>query len=368
MKFYCSQKGLEHAVGIVNRAIGSNNTLPVLNNILVKAEGKRVYFSSTNLEIAINCSIEADVRGEGSITVPAKLLSNYVALVTDEKVEVSVLEGNTLAVSSTTSNTKIKCISSDEFPLIPEVEKGVEVFIKTEDFHRSINETVFAASLNLSRPVLSGVLFLAKGDEVKLVATDSYRLAEKKLSSTEKVKEEVSCIIPARTVSELSKIITRSEEEKVKINISNNQILFSVNGVELISRLIEGRFPDYQKIIPTGAPTTSTVSVEDLSLVLKRVSLFARENNNNINISVTNDGKMSVSSEETKVGEEKAEVPIDIEGENKKIALNAQYLIDVLAHTSNDKVLFQIIDKVSPAIIRPAGKEDYVYIIMPLKV
>jgi DNA polymerase III subunit beta len=368
MKFYCSQKDLDRAVGIVNKAIGSNNTLPVLNNILVKAEGKRVYFASTNLEIAIKCSIEADVRGEGAITVPAKLLSNYIALVSDEKIEMSVLEGNTLSVSSSSSNTKIKCISSDEFPLIPEAEKGVEVFIKAQDFHNSIDETVFAASLNLSRPVLSGVLFSLKGKEVTLVATDSYRLAEKKIVLTDSSEEEIYCIIPARTVTELSKIIARAEEEKVKINVSQNQILFSVDGIELVSRLIEGRFPDYQKIIPTGTPTTSTVSVEDLSLVLKRVSLFARENNNNISISVTNDGKMSVSSEETKVGEEKAEVSIQIEGENKKISLNAQYLIDVLTHINNDKVLFQIIDKVSPAMIRPAGKEDYVYIIMPLKV
>lgn len=368
MKFYCSQKDLEYAVGVVGRAISPNNTLPVLNNILIKSEGKKVYFSSTNLEIAISCSIEADVRGEGAITIPSKLLSSYIGLVSDDKVEISSIEGNTITISSKSSSTKIKGISSDEFPLIPDIEKGEEVFIKTTDLHVSINETVFAASLNLSRPVLSGVLFIAKGGEAKLVATDSYRLAEKKIKLGKEVEGEVYCIIPARTVSELSKIISRTEDEEVKINVSKNQIAFSVNGIELVSRLIEGKFPDYQKIIPTGIKTTATVSVEDFSLVLKRVSLFARENNNNVSISITNDGKMSVSSEETRVGEERAEVPVNVDGENNKISLNAQYLIDVLTYVDDNKVLFQVIDKVSPAVICPSGKNDYVYIIMPLKV
>ncbi|MFA5947501.1 MAG: DNA polymerase III subunit beta [Candidatus Gracilibacteria bacterium] len=368
MKLFCTQKGLESALNIVDKAVSTNNTLPVLNNILLKTEGKKLYFSSTNLEIAINCFIDADVRGEGSVTVPAKLISSYISLLNDEKVEITLTEGLNLSINSSSSSTKIKCISADEFPLIPKIEKGKEFIVKIEDLCEAINETVFAASLNTSRPVLSGVYLIVKDDELKLVATDSYRLAEKKIKLSSKISEEVSCIIPAKTMMELSKIINKSNSKELKVNISNNQILFSADGIELISRLIEGKFPDYEKIIPKESKSVIEVSVEDLSLVLKRVSLFARENNNSVKISVTNDGKLLVSSDETKVGEEKAEVLIKLTGENNKVSLNAQYLLDVLTYITEDKVSIILNDKVSPAMIKPLKDQDYVYIIMPLKV
>ena len=146
MKLFCTQKDLDYAINIVNKAISPNNTLPVLNNILIKAEGKKLYFSSTNLEVAISCQIDADVRGEGAITVPAKLITGYVSLLTDEKVELSVVDGVSLAVTSSSSSTKIKCISADEFPLIPKVEKGQEFSVKVDDIHEAITETDFAAA------------------------------------------------------------------------------------------------------------------------------------------------------------------------------------------------------------------------------
>lgn len=368
MKLFCTQKDLEHALNIVDKAISPNNTLPVLNNILLKAEGKKLNFFSTNLEIAISCFINADVRSEGSITVPAKLLTNYVSLLNSEKVELNVTEGVALSINSASSSTKIKCISADEFPLIPKIEKSHEFTLKIDDLYEAINEVVFAASLNTSRPVLSGVLLLVNGDSVKLVATDSYRLAERKITLASKVSEDISCIIPAKTLIELGKIISKSDNKEVKINVSTNQILFTAGDIELISRLIEGKFPDYEKIIPKDNKTKFEVSVEDLSLVLKRVSLFARENNNSIKLSATNDGKLLISSDETKVGEEKAEVMIKMEGENNKISLNSQYLLDVLTCVNKDKIEFLMTDKVSPATIKPAGGKDYVYIIMPLKV
>src|SRR3989338_8416446 len=153
MKLFCSQKDLDYAVNIVNKAISPNNTLPVLNNILLKAEGKRLCFFSTNLEIAISCFIDADVRSEGSITVPSKLITSYVSLLTDDRVELSVVDGMSLAIVSATSDTKMKCISPDEFPLIPKVEKGQEFTVKVDDFNTAITETVFSASVNTSRPV-----------------------------------------------------------------------------------------------------------------------------------------------------------------------------------------------------------------------
>ncbi len=369
MKLFCDQKDLDFALNIVNKAISPNNTLPVLNNILLKAEGKKLHFSATNLEIAISYSINADVRSEGAITVPAKLITSYVSLLTDEKVELKLNGSTDLMLTCSTSDTKVKGISADEFPLIPKVEKDKEFSVKIDDFYKSVTETVFAASLNTSRPVLSGVFMKSDGDTMKMVATDSYRLAEKKLSFMKKPKEEFNCIVPAKTMNELSKIVNKSEDKEVNVIVSKNQVLFNIGDVELVSRLIDGKYPDYEKIIPKENKSKFEVSVEDLSLVLKRVSLFARENNNSVKISVSKDGQLLVASEETKVGEEKAHIMVKLEGEENSILLNSQYLLDVLTYCHQDRISLSMSDKVSPAVITPTGDQlEYVYIIMPLKV
>jgi len=368
MKLFCSRKDLETALNIVNKAISSNNTLPVLNNILVKAEGKKLLFSATNLEIAISYFIEADVRAEGAITIPAKLITSYISLLNDEKVELSITDGLNLLVQSSTSTTKIKCISADEFPLIPKVDAEQTFKVATDELDAGIMESVFAASTNVSRPVLSGVYCLVDGSEMKMVATDSYRLAERKVALKDKVEGSISCIIPSKTISELGKVTSHTDSKEVEVSVSKNQVLFKVGNVELVSRLIEGKFPEYERIIPKEGKTKLEVSVDDLALVVKRVNLFARENNNSVKLTATNDGKLIVSTDETKVGEEKAEVAIKIDGENNKISLNSQYLLDVLTYLNDDKVMIEMSDKLSPAVIKPVNREDYVYIIMPLKV
>ncbi|PKL36455.1 DNA polymerase III subunit beta [Candidatus Peregrinibacteria bacterium HGW-Peregrinibacteria-1] len=368
MKFLCKRRDLDYALNVVSKAISPNNTLPVLNNILIRAEGNQVFFSATNLEIAISCHVDADIKAEGKTTVPAKLITSYVALLTDEQLELHSGASNVLEINSTTSNTKINCISAEEFPLIPKVDKDIEFMLNVDDLGKAINETVFAASMNASRPVLTGVYFASMENGVKLVATDSYRLAESKIDLGNSFNADFKCVVPGRTLMELGKILMKAEAKGIKINISNNQILFSVDGVELISRLIDGQFPDYNKIISNESKTVFKVKVEDISLVVKRVSLFARENNNSVKLNVEGDGKLLVKSEETKVGEEKGEVLIESTGENNSIALNAQYLLDVLSYIGDDKVEIKLNDRTSPAHIKPVDRDNYLYIIMPLKV
>lgn len=367
MKVFCSQKELLNALNIVGKAVSQNVVLPVLNNILVKAEGKEMYFAATNLEIAIKYHLQTDVRNEGAITVPAKLFTNYVSLLPDEKVELSIADGLTMSVKSSSSQTKIKGIHSDEFPLIPKTEKDHTLSISAKDFEKALNQVVFSASLNASRPVLSGVYFLLDKNVLKLVATDSYRLSERKISvKKDKSDARVECIIPARTAFELSKLLSKNTGD-VDITIGKNQILFAVGAIELTSRLIEGKFPDYERIIPKTSKTKILTSTSDLELAMKRVSLFAKEDSNSVKVSVTNDGKMLISTEETKVGEEKTEISVTIEGENNKIAFNAQYLLDVLPVVGEDKIQLEVNDKLSPIVVRPQKNTDYTYIIMPLK-
>lgn len=368
MKLTCSQKDLHHALTIVSLAVNNSVTLPVLNNILLKATPKKLSFSATNLEIAINFAIPADVRNEGTITVPAKLITNYITFLEDDEVEMRVDDGTVLHLKSKSSQTKIKGISPEEFPLIPKVEKEAMLEIKTNDLAEAIDATIFSAATTGTRPVLAGVYMHAEKDMLKMVATDSFRLAEKKTKLTQKTEASVECIVPVKTLLELGRILAGEDEQSVvEIHMSKNQILFSIGGVELISRLIEGKFPDYEKIIPRAVRTKVQVPVDHLTLATKRVSLFARENNNSIKLSVTNDGKMQIATDETSVGEEKAEVDVTVDGENNKIALNSQYLLDVLSHMK-EYVSIEMDEKLTPVVVRPLKKEDYLYIIMPLKV
>lgn len=367
MKVFCSQEKLDYAVNIVNKAINPNNTLPVLNNILIKAEGKALYFSSTNLEISISCSIEADVRAEGAITVPSKLITGYLAFLQDKEVELELIDETTLKLSSKSSNTKIKCINSDEFPLLPKVENAQNFKVKVNDLLGGITETIFATSKNTNRPILTGVQFKLHDKELVLAATDSYRLAERKIELEDKIEEEKIYIIPSRTLLELSKILAKSESKDVEIEAGKNQILFKVDKVELISRLVEGKFPDYKKIIPTGNKTDIELSVPELSLALKRVNLFAKENNNGVKIEVLKEGKMLISSDETKIGTDKSEILGKLIGEENKISLNAEYILDVLSNINSEKVSFSCNDDSTAVVIKPIQREDYFYIIMPLK-
>ncbi len=368
MKVFCSQSDLDMALNITSKAISTHNTLPVLNNILLKTEAKRLYFSATNLEIAITYFIDCDVRNEGSVTVPAKLFSGYVNLIDKDNVEMEVKDGNTLYLHVGADETKIKGITADEFPLIPKMEKEESVEVDVRAFEKAIEQVVFSASLNTSRPVLSGVFIKVEKDTLVMVATDSYRLSEKHIKLGYKGTSSFSCIVPGRTIAELGKILSKVKEKKMEISVSKNQILFNTGNIELTSRLIEGKFPDYEKIIPKEGKTKFTVKVDALSQVVKRVNLFAKENNYSIRMTATNDGKLSISTDETKVGEEKAELEIKMEGENNKIAINAQYLLDVLLFIDSEEVEIGITDKLSPAVIKPCKKDDYTYIIMPLKI
>lgn len=368
MRVICSQKNLKGALDIVSLAVNTSSTLPVLNNILIKAENTRLFFYATNLEIAISFSVAAEVKNEGSITVPAKLITNYIGLLNDSEVELKVEDGMTLHLKSAASQTKIKGIAPEEFPLIPKVEKESSFSIKAAVFANAIQQTVFSASSTNIRPILSGIYIHADKNTLKMVATDSFRLAEKKLELEEKVDGLVECVIPMRTMLEMGRILgSQGDIEMVQISFSKNQVLFSVGGVELISRLIEGKFPDYEKIIPREHRTKFEVSSHSLAQATKRVSLFAKENNNSIKLSATNDGRLQVATDETSVGEEKSEVEIKMTGENNKIAVNSQYLLDVLNHLGED-VSIEMNEKLTPVVVKSAKKDDYLYIIMPLKV
>jgi DNA polymerase-3 subunit beta len=367
MKLKCLQSDLASALSIVNRAVSPNNTLPVLNNILLKAEGKKLFLSATNLEVAISASIEADVENEGTLTVPAKVLSGYASLLKDETVEISVVNGTTLEVKTRGSDTKMKGISSEEFPLLPKLKDPDDFTLPTRHLQKAVEQAVFAASTNISRPVLTGLYWQIVGKKIKLAATDSYRLSEKTLEMDKDIGLDTSFILPAKTAHELAKALSAIEVDEIKVKVTKNQIQFKIGGIELMSRLIEGNYPDYEKILPKECKTSAKLNTDDLVLGLKKVSVIVRENSNNVRIKVGG-GKMLISSDETQVGQGSVELDAETEGEELEAALNVQYLLDILGHINDDKVNFGLNDGLSPVKVLPAQSSGSLHIIMPLKV
>ena len=367
MHLTCSQKDLSNALLITNKAVNINNTLPVLNNVLLKAEGKKLYFTTTNLEGAINYWFETNVINEGEITIPSKIFTGYINYLKNEEIDISAEEGSTVVIKTNDSVTKIKGIPATEFPPIPIIEKEGEVLISINDLKSAINQVVFAASLNTTRPILSGVYFNIDKNSLKMVATDSYRLAEKTIS-TKKTSKEISCIVPAKIIIELGYILDLVKKDgDINIVISKNQILFMVDEIKIISRLIEGQFPNYKQIIPQSNATKVYFNIEELSLVLKRINIFAKENNNKVIFKIEKEG-VKITTDTTQYGEGEVFLKTKVEGVNNEIALNSQFILDVLSNIGDDEVIFEVGEKVNPVIVRPIKQSDYIHVIMPLKI
>lgn len=366
MKLSCTQEKLNKALNTVNRIVSPRGTLPVLNNILIQTDKGRLKLAATDLEIGINTWIGAKVDKEGAITIPSRLISDYISTNNDETIELEQKD-TTLSLKSSRYDANIKGIEASEFPLIPEVKKEATIEISGNNLKETIDQVTFSAAIDETRPILTGVLLKAKDNQLKLVATDSYRLAEKTVHLEKKIAEEINVIIPQRTMHELSRIIT-SDEEKVEIRIGDNQIQFNFGDIQLVSRLLEGSFPDYEQIIPKKSETKTVLTVADFANSIKMASYFARESANNIKLKITAGQNMEVSAVSPQIGDNLSSVEAKITGKSVEIAFNAKFVLDVLSVIGCKEVVLETIDKTSPGVIRPVKEKDYLYLIMPLRV
>lgn len=367
MRFFCEQQEFLKGLTIAQKAISSQNTLPVLGNVLLNAEGQKLHLSGTNLEVSIQVSIPADIKNEGKITIPAKIITNWVNYLKNEEIEVRIKENETLFLKTNEAKTSIKGISAEEFPILTKIDKEYEFQVTAKDLKKAINEVVFASAQSSIRPVLSGILLTNKGLYLKMVATDSYRLSEKSIKLKNQLNNEIYCIVPSKTMVELERILSMEKEiEEVKVIISQNQILFQIGNIEITSRLIDGKFPEYEQIIPKKPKTIVSLKKNDFVLAVKRVGIFAKENNNNMKLSFEND-KLIITTEATEIGTEEAEITIKSTGENTQSSLNGQYLLDICSVIQEEEMEIKITEKLLPIIIHGKDQKDFVHIIMPLK-
>lgn len=367
MKVQVTQENLAAALNSISRVSGRNTSLPILNNVLLKTVNNRLFIAATNLEIAVTEYIGAKVISEGEITVPARLVSDFVSNLPSGNIELSV-EGTSLSVGEKNYNSTLHGISAVDFPAIPTLKSAVSIKIETDKLRDAISQVAGAASVDETRPVLTGVVVKIDGDKIKLAATDSYRLAEKVISVTEKY-ENNSVIVPARSLQELHKLISTADKE-VQMYIDEDQIKFVAGEKELISRLIDGNYPDYEQLIPSENKTSFIVKKDELLRITKISSLFARDTAGSVTLKTDKaKAEITLSSVTAQVGDNNSSLEVKDLSQDDQVTFNARYLIDALNSLNSEKIKVGFSGKLAPCVLRPSDgtSQDNLYLIMPLR-
>jgi DNA polymerase III subunit beta len=369
VKLTAMQENLARGLSTVSRAVSSRATLPVLSNVLLRTEDGGLKLTATNLEIAITAWVPGKIDSDGSLTVPARLFADVVSgLPAGERVELNA-EGSSLRVSAGRYQTHLRGIDADEFPVIPPPGERPTTRIAQKDLREALSEVVFAAASDEARPILTGVLTRMSGDRLTLAAADNYRIAVRSLPILDAV-EETSLVVPARSYVELMRILGDSDEPlEIMLAGSKNQIIFHVEGIDLVSRLIDGQFPNYQQVLPTSHSTRAVVDREELLKAVRLSALIASSAANVIKLSLGDEGTGTVTiAAAAEVGDTKGEVEAAIEGEPVQIAFNARYLQDALNNVDAEQVAFEFTGPLSPGVMRRTGAaDDYVHVIMPVR-
>ncbi len=368
MKLICTQKNLIKGLTIVSNIVGKNVSLPILNNILIKVENNTIKLISTNLDIGIKTIIHGKIEKNGEITVPAKLFFDYINLLSPhEQISLEQKENN-LIIKAGIQETIIKGQSVEEYPIVPEIEKHTNFKIKIKLFKEALTKVIFAASFDGVRTELTGVLFRNEENLLVMAATDSYRLAEKKVEFDSNSKKiNFSKIIPLRVLQELLRIL-KTDESEIGIEFKDNQIIFSFEETLIVSRLIEGNYPDYQAIIPQTSKTKVEIDKELLIKNIKAISLFAKNGINDILIEFNlNSQQIIISTANLQLGESKAKLPAKIEGQNNEVVFNYKYLLDGLQAINDNKINFNLLSADSPVLLNSLKDQNYLYLIMPIR-
>jgi DNA polymerase-3 subunit beta len=373
MKVSVLQENLAFGLGIVSRAVSPRSTLPVLANVLVATDEGRLRLSATNLELGITCWIGAKITEEGSTTVPARTFSDLVNTLPDGQVDMDLaVRTQTLNVVSGSSNTDIKCIDAQEFPPIPIPDLNGGVTFKVVDIKEMIRQVAFAASTDDARPVLTGVLMTIDGTKVTLAAADGFRLSVRTTELSDAVDQAVHAIIPARALHELARIAGDSEETVTMVLPSGRgQVVFSMKDIELTSQLIEGAFPEFQQIVPTGFNTRTVISTDAFLKACKQAEIFARDGSHiaRINVSPGDElqpGSVEISAQSEETGSSEAVIDATIEGQPILIAFNVRFLREVLDVVDTPNVAIETTASAAPGMIHSLGDDDFLHVIMPM--
>ena len=372
MRLSCLQENLARGLSVVGRAVASRSTLPITQNVLLSTEQSMLKISATDLNMAMTTWIGAQVEEEGAITVPARLLSDFVNSLPPERIDMEVI--------SQPIGLNIKCVSfesnisgspADDFPPIPAVEGGLAAKIEPDVLREAISRVSFAAATEDSRPVLTGVKTEISGDEFKFAAADGFRLAVYSGKLAEPPSEDIEFLIPARVLNEISRLLgTQQKAVEFMVTPSSNQALFRVEDVEIVSSLIAGNFPNYNQLIPQSYTTRVVINSDDFLRATRTAAIFARDGSGIIRLQMgageeDAPGHLTVSSRAEEVGDNEGQLGATVEGEDAKIAFNSKYLTDVL-DVLNGEVAMEVSSPSSPGVLKPVEGDDYVHVVMPM--
>jgi DNA polymerase-3 subunit beta len=371
MKLSCLQENLSKGLSNVGRAVATTTTLPITKNVLLATDDARLKLVATNLEMAISCWIGAKVEAEGSITLPARLLTEFIGSLPNERVDLT-LNQRTLQLKSGRFEAKINGIEAGDFPPIPQVADGISTKIEAEVLHQAITQVSFAAATEESRPVLTGVHMEFDESKLILAAADGFRLAVYTAATLEAVKEKTAVIVPARALNELNRFLADGEEQiEITVNKQKSQALFKLKNIEMVSQLIQGNFPNYSQLIPQSYESRAVIEVADFLRATRMASVFARDGSGIVRLIVSpggeaTSGKIAISARAEEIGENVGEIDAMIDGGAAKIAFNARYLTDVLSVLRQKQVALETTTPSSPGVIRPMGIDNYVHVVMPM--
>ncbi len=365
MELTVTQENFARALTAVGRVASTRTQLPILSNILLRTDGNRLLIAATNLEIATTQYIGAKIGKAGSITVPARLISEFVSSLPKESIELKVVNEN-IHITCGNYHSVINGVIADDFPELPTIDEknAVNYSINTEEFKQAVSQTIVTASSDTTRPVLTGVYWHSFEGAVYLAATDGYRLSERRLVET---KSDVAAIIPTQTLQEVLRTIVE-DSDTVDVLFDDSQVRFRINEAEVISGLVEGNFPDYRQLIPKKSDTVAVVAKQEFTRVTKIAGLFARESGGSVTLTVDGDAStVSLHSIASELGENTSELSAKVTG-GGQITLNSRYLAEALTVLDAETIELGFSGKMSPCILRSAdAKTNYYHVIMPLK-
>ena len=368
MKLSVMQENLARGLSVVSRAVSSRSTLPVLANVLLKTEDAGLKLTATNLEIGITYWVPGKIETDGATTVPARLLTDLVSsLPGSERVDLELQGADTLHLRCGRFETHIKGIDADEFPTIQTAGERPTTRIAQNVLRRALAETAFAAASDEARPILTGVLAKFEGDQLTLAAADNYRIAVRTIDILDPV-EAASVVIPARALHELSRILADTDDPvELVLAPARNQVLFHLDGIDLVSRLIDGQFPNYQQVLPASHATRAEMDREELLRAVRPAALIASSSANIVKLQVGGDGAGVMVTATAEVGDYTGDVEATVEGDATTIAFNARYLADVLTNVKADQFALELNGPLSPGVFKPVGDDHYVHVVMPVR-
>jgi len=371
MKISLLQENLNTALGHVSRFVSSKTQLPILSNILLSTDNGRLRLSATNLELGINYWLGAKIDQEGSITVPAKEITEFVSYLPTGKIDLNLNQNNLLTLTSPKAESSFTTTLSVDYPVIPSINPDTSFELDLSVLSQAISQIAYSAAFDDTRPVLTSILCQFTPENLKLVATDGFRLSLKEIKLVNPIKfkkgvDNLTFLIPAKSLIEVTRLAKNTKTIRIGLTSDEHQVVFVLDDLEIVSRLIEGDYPDYKRIIPDSYSTKVTLDREELLQAIKIASVFARESANVVRFSVKT-GSVELTANAPQIGQNKASVEAKIEGEPLEIAFNFKFVSDFLSGSKGSEVIIELNESLSPGFFHDQTEPHLIHIIMPVR-